>query len=57
MYWFGGKLLTKVTYYTLRKKFISNNNCDNIDVGFDKFIKITKIFRELNLDNKIKYYF
>ena len=53
MYWFGGKLLPKVTYYTLRKKFSS----DNIDTGFDKFIKISKVFRELNLDNKIKYYF
>ena len=53
MYWFGGKLLPKVTYYTLRKKF----NSDNIDTGFDKFIKISKVFRELNLDNKIKYYF
>lgn len=53
MYWFGGKLLPKVTYYTLRKKFTP----DNIETGFDKFIKITKVFRELNLDNKIKYYF
>jgi bifunctional polynucleotide phosphatase/kinase len=53
MYWFGGKLLPKVTYYTLRKKFSS----DDIDKGFNKFIKITKVFRELNLDNKIKYYF
>lgn len=53
MYWFGGKLLPKVTYYTLRKKF----NSDNIDLGFDKFIKISKVFGELNLDNRIKYYF
>ena len=53
MYWFGSKLLPKVTYYTLRKKFSS----DEIDKGFNKFIKILKVFRELNLDNKIKYYF
>lgn len=53
MYWFGGKLLPKVTYYTLRKKFSS----DDIDKGFDKFVKITKVFRELNFDNQIKYYF
>lgn len=53
MYWFGGKLLPKVTYYTLRKKFDSVN----LEVGFDKFIKINSVFREFNLDNKIKYYF
>ncbi len=53
MYWFGGKLLPKVTYYTLRKKFDSTN----LEVGFDKFIKINRIFREFDLDNKIKYYF
>lgn len=53
MYWFGGKLLPKVTYYTLRKKFDSTD----IDVGFDQFIKIDKIFKELNLNNEIKYYF
>ncbi len=53
MYWFGIKLLPKVSYYTLKKSF---DNTD-IDVGFDKFIKIDKVFRELNLDDKIKYYF
>jgi bifunctional polynucleotide phosphatase/kinase len=53
MFWFGGKLLPKVTYYTLRKKFDSNL----VDEGFNKFIKIDKIFKEFNLDNKIKYYF
>jgi len=53
MYWFGAKLLPKVTYYTLNKKFDSKD----IDVGFDKFIKIDKVFLEMNLDNKIKYYF
>ena len=53
MYWFGGKLLPKVTYYTLRKKFDSTN----IEEGFDKFFKIDKVFREFNLDDKIKYYF
>ena len=53
MYWFGGKLLPKVTYYTLNKKFDSTN----LDKGFDKFIKIDKVFREFNLDNQIKYYF
>lgn len=53
MYWFGGKLLPKVTYYTLRKKFDSNL----VETGFNKFIKIDKIFEEFNLDNKIKYYF
>lgn len=53
MYWFGAKLLPKVTYYTLNKKFDSTN----INIGFDKFIKIDKVFMEMNLDNKIKYYF
>lgn len=53
MYWFGSKLLPKVTYYTLNKKF----DPTNLDNGFDKFIKIDKIFREMNLDDKIKYYF
>ncbi len=53
MYWFGAKLLPKVTYYTLRKKFDSTN----LEEGFDKFIVINKVFREMNFDNKIKYYF
>jgi bifunctional polynucleotide phosphatase/kinase len=53
MYWFGEKLLPKLVYYTLRKKF----NSEEVDKGFDKFIKITRVFREMNLDNKIKYYF
>jgi bifunctional polynucleotide phosphatase/kinase len=53
MYWYGGKLLPKVTYYTLRKKFDSTN----IDIGFNKFIRIDKVFGEFNLDNEIKYYF
>ena len=53
MYWFGGKLLPKVTYYTLRKKF----NSVDLEVGFDKFIKINRVFREFDLDDKIKYYF
>lgn len=53
MYWFGTKLLPKVTFYTLNKKFSS----ENIEQGFDKFFKISKVFEELNLDNKIKYYF
>lgn len=53
MYWFGEKLLPKVTYHTLKKKF----NQTNINEGFDKFIKINKIFSDFNFDNKIKYYF
>jgi len=53
MYWFGGKLLPKVSYYTLRKKFVPIN----LEVGFDKFITINKVFREFNLDDKIKYYY
>jgi len=53
MYWFGSKLLPKVTYYTLRKKFDSTN----LEIGFDKFIKIDKVFKEFDLENKIKYYF
>lgn len=57
MYWYGGKLIPKVTYYTLRKKF------DSIDLekGFDKFITINKVFKEFNLefnmDSGIKYYY
>ena len=53
MYWFGAKLLPKLIYYTLKKKF------DLIDPEkeFDKFIQIDKIFKEFDLDNKIKYYF
>lgn len=53
MYWFGAKLLPKVTYYTLRKKFDSIN----LETGFDKFIEIKKVFGEFNLEDKIKYYF
>ena len=53
MYWFGGKLLPKVTYYTLRKKFVPTN----LEIGFDKFIKIDKVFGEFNLEDRIKYYF
>lgn len=52
MYWFGGKLLPKVSYYTLRKKFDSNN----LEEGFNKFIIINKVFREFNLNNNLKYY-
>ena len=53
MYWFGGKLLPKVTYYTLANKFVKSD----IETGFDKFIRIDKIFKEFNLNNQIKYYF
>lgn len=53
MYWFGAKLLPKITYYSLRKKL----DHTNLEDGFDKFIKINKVFKEMNLDNKIKYYF
>jgi hypothetical protein len=52
MYWFGTKLLPKVTYYTLKKKFDKSN----LENGFDKFIIINKVFREMNFDDKIKYY-
>ena len=53
MYWFGTKILPKVTYYTLRKKFDSTE----LEKGFDKFIKVDKVFGEFDMDNKIKYYF
>jgi len=53
MYWFGTKLLPKVIYYTLNKKF----DPINLDKKFDKFIEINKVFLELNFDSKIKYYF
>lgn len=53
MYWFGGKLLPKVSYYTLKKKFDSTN----LKIGFDNFFEINKVFKEFNLDDKIKYYF
>ena len=55
MYWFGEKLLPKVSYYTMQKKFNSNKN--KINKNFDKFFTISKVFREFNFDNKIKYYF
>jgi bifunctional polynucleotide phosphatase/kinase len=55
MYWYGAKLLPKVSYYTLKKKFDSDS-IKNGD-GFDKFISINKVFREMDLSNKIKYYF
>lgn len=55
MYWFGEKLLPKVTYNTLNKKFLANNK--DIDKNFNKFFRITKVFNEFNFDNKIKYYF
>ena len=35
MYWFNEKLLSKITFYTLRKKF----NSENIDKNFNKEIK------------------
>jgi len=53
MYWFGTKLLPKVTYYTLKKKFDSTN----INQEIDKCIVISKVFQEMNFNNKIKYYF
>jgi bifunctional polynucleotide phosphatase/kinase len=53
MYWFGGKLLPKVTYYTLNKKF----NPTNLSDDFDHWVQIDKVFKEMNLDSKIKYYF
>lgn len=53
MYLFGEKLLPKVTYYTLRKKFDSNN----VDDGFDKFIVIKNVFKQIDFNHKIKYYF
>lgn len=54
MYWFGGKLLPKVSYYTLRKNMDPIKTNDN---KFDNLIIIKKVFKEMNLDNKIKYYF
>lgn len=65
MYWFGAKLLPKVTYYTLNKKNNSTNIDDitniaeitNIAKGYDKFIIISKVFREMNFNDKFKYYF
>lgn len=53
MYWFGSKLLPKVSYYSLRKKFDSTN----LETSFDKFIKVNKVFKEFDLDDKVKYYF
>ena len=53
MFWFGDKILPKVTYFTLNKHF----NKKNISKNFNEFIIIDKIFKEFNLDNKIKYYF
>jgi len=53
MYLFEEKLLPKVTYYTLNKKF----NKDNLADDFDDFIVINKIFYQFNMDNNIKYYF
>jgi len=53
MYWFGDKLLPKVSYHTLNKHFDKND----LDKGFDKFIKINKLFEEMNINDKIKYYF
>jgi bifunctional polynucleotide phosphatase/kinase len=53
MYWFNEKLLSKITFYTLRKKFIS----ENIDKNFNKLIKISKVFNEFDFNKEIKYYF
>lgn len=53
MYWFGGKLLPNVTYYTLNKKFDKTN----LSARFDNFIQIDKVFGEMNLEDKIKYYY
>ena len=53
MYWFGGKLLPKVSYHTLNKYFDQTNISNN----FDTFERVDKIFKEFNIDSKIKYYF
>ena len=53
MYWFDEKLLPKVSYNTLKKKFDSNN----ISKEFDKFIIVSKVFQEMNINDKITYYF
>ena len=53
MCWYGGKLLPNVVYYTLNKNFDSTE----IEKGFDNFIKIKKVFNQMNLEDKIKYYF
>ena len=53
MYWFGEKLLPKVIYHTLKKKFDSSK----VNEGFDNLISIRKVFRNINFDNKVKYYF
>ena len=52
MYWFGEKLLSKVIYYSLNKKFDKTN----LENGFNKFFIINNVFREMDLNNKIKYY-
>lgn len=53
MYWFGAKLLPKVSYYTLNKHFDKNN----LNVEFDAFIKVDKVFKDFNFNTGIKYYF
>ena len=53
MYWFGSNLISPVIYRTLNKNFIK----PELTEGFNKIIKINKIFYDFNFDNKIKYYF
>lgn len=55
MYWFGFDLLPKVTFYTLNKKM--NQEQIKNDNNFDNLIEINDVFKEFNLDDKIKYYF
>ena len=53
MYWFGLKLIPKVSYYTLNKHFDKTN----IDKDFNKFFIVDKLFLQYNYENKVKYYF
>ena len=53
MYWFKKKLISKIVYNTLNKKF----NKNIIEKEFEKFIIINYVFNNFNYDDKIKYYF
>jgi bifunctional polynucleotide phosphatase/kinase len=52
MFWFGNKLITKVTYNTLNKKFQKPNTTD-----FDLLLTFNKILPDFKINSHITYFF
>ena len=55
MYWFGTKLVPKVSYNVLNKKMAQIK--PTLTEGFDYILHIDKIFYQINFDSTNKYYF